>query len=73
ELTSNVIDRLRIVAREHRVGIVVGLSGKSSYGFLYNSLIAIDDRGEIYAYRKRHLPTFSVFDEARWFRSYKKL
>ena len=71
ELTSNVIARLRILAREHRIGIVVGLSEKSSYGFLYNSLIAIDDRGEVHVYRKRHLPTFSVFDEARWFRSYR--
>jgi len=70
-LSSSAIDALRLVAREHRVGIVIGFPEKTDYGFSYNSLLALNERGEIYVYRKRHLPTFSVFDEARWFRAYR--
>ncbi len=70
-VSSSAIDALRLIAREHRVGIVIGFPEKTDYGFSYNSLLAINERGEVYVYRKRHLPTFSVFDEARWFRAYR--
>ncbi len=71
DLTHPAVTRLRNLCLSRGVGIVVGFPELSSLGYLYNSALAIDDRGEVYVYRKRHLPTFSMFDEARWFRASK--
>lgn len=70
-INSNHIEELRKIAYKNSVGIIVGFPEKSNMGYLYNSAIAIDDKGNIYIYRKRHLPTFSSFDESRWFKPYK--
>jgi len=71
DLGSEEIERVRGLARACGVGIVIGFAERSSMGFLYNSLLAVDERGGLYVYRKRHLPTFSVFDEHRWFRQWR--
>ena len=62
------LEKLKKIAEEKDVKIVVGFPERSSSGYLYNSLIAIQASGEEFIYRKRHLPTFSVFDECRWFK-----
>jgi len=62
------LEKLRNIAEDKRTGVVVGFPEKSPSGYLYNSLIAIQASGEEMIYRKRHLPTFSVFDECRWFK-----
>jgi len=64
------LERLRKIAEERNVGIVAGFPEKASSGYLYNSLIAVQASGEESIYRKRHLPTFSLFDECRWFKPY---
>jgi len=71
DLDSKPIKELQQVSNKHRVGIVLGFPERSSMGYLYNSALAIDYRGNIYIYRKRHLPTFSSFSEGRWFKSYR--
>ncbi len=70
-LRDSRIEYLRKFAMYRGIGIIVGFPEKSRYGFVYNSILAIDDKGSVYIYRKRHLPTFSVFDEHRWFRPYR--
>jgi len=62
------LEKLRKIAEEKDIGIVVGFPEKDPSGYLYNSLIAVQASGEETIYRKRHLPTFSVFDEYRWFK-----
>jgi len=62
------LEKLRKIAEERGVGIVAGFPEKSPSGYIYNSLMAIQASGEEMIYRKRHLPTFSVFDECRWFK-----
>ena len=62
------LEKLRKIAEEKDIGIVAGFPEKSSSGYIYNSLIAVQASGEEIIYRKRHLPTFSVFDEYRWFK-----
>ena len=64
------LEKLRKIAEEKGVGIVAGFPEKSTSGYLYNSLMAKQASGEEMIYRKRHLPTFSVFDECRWFKPY---
>jgi len=62
---------LRKAAEESGTAAVVGFPEKSAHGFLYNSALAINEEGELFVYRKRHLPTFSLFDEQRWFKPHK--
>lgn len=64
---SPLIERLRKAAEENKTAIIAGFPEKSEYGIIYNSALAINEQGEIHIYRKRHLPTFSVFNEYRWF------
>ena len=49
------------------MSIVVGLVEEGPEGFLYNSAVLLD-RGEIaYIHRKLYLPTYSIFQEGRFF------
>jgi len=64
------LKELADLAREKNAAIIAGFPEKSPMGYLYNSLIAVKPDGEIFVYRKRHLPTFSVFNENRWFKPY---
>jgi len=64
------LKKIAEIAEEKRVGIVAGFPEKTSEGYLYNSLIAVHASGNKMIYRKRHLPTFSVFDEYRWFKPF---
>jgi len=69
-LDSPEVKEVRRIACEHGIGIVVGFAEKTGYGFLYNSALATScDNTKVF--RKRHLPTFAVFEESRWFRPYR--
>ncbi len=70
-LGDKVVSRLRRLAEETSTAIIAGFPERSGHGFIYNSALIIDERGEASAYRKRHLPTFSLFNESRWFRANK--
>jgi predicted amidohydrolase len=70
-IDSNPIKELLQIASKNRIGIIVGFPEYSDMGYIYNSALAIDDKGNIYIYRKRHIPTFGPFDESRWFKSYR--
>ncbi len=70
-LDDPIIKELEKVVRREGVGAVVGFAELTDYGFLYNSALALGPSGVEHVFRKRHLPTFSVFDECRWFRPYR--
>jgi len=69
--TSKYIKDLQELAKSNNIGIVVGFPELSNMGYIYNATLAVNNDGNIFIYRKRHLPTFTVFDEHRWFRQYK--
>jgi len=69
-LDSPEIEEVKRIACRHDVGIIVGFAEKTSYGFLYNSALATSCENTM-IFRKRHLPTFAVFEESRWFRPYR--
>lgn len=48
---------------------IVGGVDCSKNSFLYNTAFVIDSEGIKYRYRKNLLPTYDIFDEARYFRS----
>jgi len=50
--------------------VVAGFPERDGRGIIYNSAL-IAGPGLTDTYRKRHLPTFSVFDEHRWFRPWR--
>ncbi len=72
-LKDSIVDEIKGLCRRRGVGVVAGFAEKASPGIIYNSLLAVDSSGGVFVYRKRHLPTFSVFDEHRWFRSWRGL
>ncbi len=70
-LSSEHIKKLSKLCSEYNVAIVAGfVELDEKYYYTYNSALLIDSNGNVTTYRKRHLPTFLVFDEARWFKPY---
>ena len=67
---SPYLEKLTEIAEEKDTAIIAGFPEKSPMGYLYNSLIAVDPSRGTLIYRKRHLPTFSIFNENRWFKPY---
>jgi len=67
--SSKEIEKLRRLSSETGSAIVVGAPVRSKLGFLYNAAIAVDG-DKLLLYFKRHLPTFSLFEEARWFKAH---
>jgi predicted amidohydrolase len=59
------------VAKKERVYIVFGMIEKSEKAdaVLYNSAVLIGPEGFVGRYQKMHLPTHSIFEEKRYFRS----
>ncbi len=72
DLESKPVRKLvqELTRRRPGSALAVGFPEKTGYGFMYNSLLLASQKG-VMVYRKRHLPTFTVFDEARWFRPYR--
>ncbi len=56
----------RLMAEKKR-NIIFGFPEKEN-GFLYNSAMAIDEKGEIHVYRKMRLPNFGPFEEMIYFK-----
>jgi len=57
------------LSREYDLFIITGFAEKDEdYSILYNSALMATPDGDLKIYRKMHLPDFSVFDEARYFR-----
>mgnify|MGYP000014571966 CR=1 FL=1 len=50
--------------------VVIGMpeASRRHKGIIYNSAVVINKDGIVKTYRKRHLPTFGVFDESRYFK-----
>ncbi|NPA97266.1 MAG: carbon-nitrogen hydrolase family protein [Crenarchaeota archaeon] len=68
-IDSEPIERLRELSRERNCTIIVGFPELCELGYLYNSAL-IACKGVAHVYRKRHLPTFSMFNEHRWFKPF---
>jgi len=63
------IKQLIKLSSENNISIITGfIERDEQYEVLYNSAIYITPDGDVEVYRKRHLPDFSVFNEARYFR-----
>jgi predicted amidohydrolase len=67
----------RLLEASRGITVVVGTVEEDHRGFLYNSALVLDDgrlaegeldRGrKVTSYRKCYLPTYGMFEEARWF------
>jgi len=67
DTNSHAIGTLRKIAVDRGIGLIVGFAERASDGLIYNAALCIDESGNTYVYRKRHLPTFTVFEEGRWY------
>ncbi len=68
-LNSDYVEELIRISERRKCTIVIGFPELCELGYLYNSAL-IASMGRAYVYRKRHLPTFSIFDEHRWFKPF---
>lgn len=68
---SPSIQRIEQLARKHSIHIVFGMIEKSlkASAVLHNTAVLISPKGYVGKYQKMHLPTHSVFEEKRYFRS----
>lgn len=68
-LNSERIRKISKLSKEYDSYIITGFAEKDSkYDLIYNSALLATPDEDIKIYRKMHLPDFSVFDEARYFR-----
>lgn len=71
-VNGEAVSELEAIAREHGVYLVVGMPELDEHTFmLYNSAVVVGPEGLVGTYRKRHLPSYGVFDEARYFKPFK--
>ncbi|MGC9135347.1 carbon-nitrogen hydrolase family protein [Caldivirga sp.] len=67
-LDGDSISELTEIAREGKCTIVTGIAERDKdTGVVYNSAVAVGENGLVAFYRKRHLPSYGVFDESRYF------
>jgi len=70
-LNSPRIQRIVKLAREYGIYVITGFAERDlKLDVLYNSALLITPEEDIMVYRKMHLPDFSVFDEARYFKKW---
>ncbi|GII87536.1 nitrilase [Sphaerisporangium siamense] len=55
------VDAIRAAAREHGCHVVIGVNERARYGAgtLYNSVLVIDDRGELLGVHRKLVPTWA--------------
>jgi len=71
-VSGEAVSELESIAREYKVYLVVGMPELDEHTFmLYNSAVVVGPEGLVGTYRKRHLPSYGVFDEARYFKPFR--
>lgn len=67
-LDGRIISELTEIAKRGNCTIITGMAERDKdTGVIYNTAVAVGGNGLISFYRKRHLPSYGVFDEARYF------
>ncbi|MGC8597033.1 MAG: carbon-nitrogen hydrolase family protein [Thermocladium sp.] len=67
-MNGNIVKTLTAAAAETGCTIITGMGERDEVtDVIYNAAIVIGPNGLIAKYRKRHLPSYGVFDEARYF------
>ncbi len=71
EIPGPTTEKIGKIARKQNMYIIYGMPERSEKGkaILYNTAVLIGPEGYLGKYRKMHLPTHSVFEERRYFRS----
>jgi predicted amidohydrolase len=68
---SPVLQRLAAAAAPMR--LLVGFVEEGERGVLYNSAVLLSDGGPVHVHRKLYLPTYGLFQEARFFGAGRRL
>ena len=58
EIPGPVVDHLCKAAREHNVGVVMGVHERATSGTLYNSMVFIDRNGTLLGKHRKLVPTY---------------
>jgi len=67
-IDGKTIPRLVLESRRRNCYVIVGFAERSrETHVLYNTAVAVGPDGVLAVYRKRHLPSYGVFDEYRYF------
>lgn len=66
---NNVALAFREAVETHKAGLIIGVATKSGYGNLLNNAAWLMDGRRISGTWKTFLPTYDVFDEARYFKA----
>jgi predicted amidohydrolase len=67
-ISGRTISRLVLEARRRNCHVITGFAERNNETHvLYNTAVAVGPDGVLAVYRKRHLPSYGVFDEYRYF------
>jgi predicted amidohydrolase len=67
-ISGRTISRLVLEARRRNCHVIAGFAERNNETHvLYNTAVAVGPDGVLAVYRKRHLPSYGVFDEYRYF------
>ena len=67
-ISGRTITRLIMETRKRNCHVIVGFAERNEdTHVLYNTAVAVGPDGVLAVYRKRHLPSYGVFDEYRYF------
>ncbi len=73
-IPGKVTSRLEKIAREYNMYLVAGFPEFDlEKKIIYNSAILVGPEGIVGIYRKRHLPSYGIFDESRYFKPYRSV
>ncbi len=71
-VTGHYVEELTRIAEEYGLYLVVGMPELDEETLmLYNSAVLVGPQGLVGVYRKRHLPSYGLFDEARYFKPFR--
>ncbi len=60
--------KLESLARDYGIYIIAGMPERSKDYLIYNSAVLVGPDGLLGVYRKKHLPTYGLFEEGRYFK-----
>ncbi|RLE64126.1 MAG: carbon-nitrogen hydrolase family protein [Thermoprotei archaeon] len=72
EIPGPSTEKLQNLANDYGVYIIAGLPERGERHLIYNSAVLIGPEGLLGIYRKKHLPTYGLFEEGRYFTPWMK-
>ncbi|RLE78252.1 MAG: carbon-nitrogen hydrolase family protein [Thermoprotei archaeon] len=72
EIPGPSTEKIQSLARDYGIYVIAGLPEREERNLIYNSAVLVGPEGLLGIYRKKHLPTYGLFEEGRYFAPWRK-